>query len=228
MIRLFFIFILMFFSMVSFSKDLGVHGRLFEIEEMDMRLQMMLEAAKIDWKKYNDELKKSAENYADNLPHYSFKQSIINKTDYIDPEIKLNKDIYAPVKNNNGKWEWRVLYSKGTKTNLLEHIQPNTRLFIFAGNNREQVEFAKKINSRFSEKVSLIMVNKNPLKLSEELGVPVYYITKEMIDYFEIEYLPVLIGIGSNKHKHKYAVTRFSFPYDIEVISKAWNGLIDE
>src|SRR5574343_31497 len=134
--------VLVFGTMLLFSsnnkaeaKDLGTHGRVWEIKEMDIvsyiKSQITEEKAQ---KIQKDFIFKSKQHINRPKPVSGITKTIEGKVHYYNPEITLTKDIL----DQTGK----VLYSKGTKVNPLNHQTFTRQLLFIDGDDIKQVEFA--------------------------------------------------------------------------------------
>jgi len=210
---------------VSFAADLGVHGRLYDIEEADMRKTLIGQASEVDWASKNQALAEDAKNWGANLPQFDLPKASETKTTYIDPSITLASDINAPVEQEDGSWEWQLLHPAGTKVNPLEQVRPINNMLFFDGDDEEQVEFALAALKAKPYKLMLVETSGNPDKLSKKILRPIYYANAKILERFGIRQTPSLLGVGEDLHRFELAVTTFATPYDVTMIDKAWHGL---
>ncbi len=209
----------------SFAVDLGVHGHLWDIDEVDMTQLIAAQAAEADWQAAQRELTQSAEDYTSRLPQYRLELALETKTHWVDPSVVLGEDINVPVESENGEYEWRVLHKAGTRVNPLEYNRPVSNMLFFDGNDPEQVELAVAALREHPYSLMLVETSGDPAKLAERIQVPVYYANDLLIDKFNIKRVPSLLGVGEGAQYYKLAVTELAAPYEVTVITDAWYGL---
>lgn len=170
------------------AKDLGVHGRIWEIEEKDIvsyiKSQITDEKAEKIQKDFISNSKKHI-NRPKPVDGISITQK--SKVHYYNPEITLTKDII----DQTGK----VLYKQGTKVNPLDH-QPFTRQLLFIdGDNAKQVKFAISKHRQVGEDLKIVLVSGSPIELMKQNKAIRFYFDQEgyLTKTFGIETVPTLI-----------------------------------
>lgn len=188
------------------AESLGVHGVIYPIEEVDpiqviqKKLKSMEENGEL--KGRNLELQKKARASVERpKPAPGITKATKNHVFYYDPTYTVKEDLY----DHQG----RILAKKGSKINPLETVSLSTSLIFFDGDDNEQLIWVKeKLAAQRSSKdthsksIKLILVKGTPLKLSEELGVSVYFdqwgiLTKKL----GIKHVPALITQDGQKLK---------------------------
>lgn len=205
------------------AKDLGVHGRVYDIIEIDMRALLVASANRADVDHLQQELRSSAERYLDNLPRRETGRVQRTQTRWLDPSFVLDEDIAAPMQNANGEWEWGVLHRKGTRFNPLTVQRPHNAMLFFDGNDAEQWIFVSKMVEAYPGKVMPVeATGANPERLALELEVPVFSATDQMRARFEIRATPSLLYAGEGPHTLELGMTEFAAPYSLEEAERAW------
>ncbi|MBA3814614.1 MAG: type-F conjugative transfer system protein TraW [Alphaproteobacteria bacterium] len=156
------------------AKDLGVHGAIAPIEEIDpleiiqQKLKVMEDSGEL--KKRNLELQEKARASVERpKPVEGITRATISRTFIFDPTYIVKEDLY----DHKG----RVFAKKGTKINPLENISLSQNLVFFDGDDEEQLDWVKEKLSKNAEikPIRLILVRGAPLKLAEEFEIPVYF-----------------------------------------------------
>ncbi|MBA3814775.1 MAG: type-F conjugative transfer system protein TraW [Alphaproteobacteria bacterium] len=156
------------------AKDLGVHGALAPIEEIDpieiiqQKLKVMEESGEL--KKRNVELQKKARASVERPKLVEgITRATSSRTFTFDPTYIAKEDLY----DHQG----RVFAKKGTKINPLENISLSQNLVFFDGDDGEQLAWVKDQLAKPEglKPTRLILVRGTPLKLAEELEIPVYF-----------------------------------------------------
>lgn len=159
------------------AKDLGVHGRVWNIEEKDIvsyiKSQITDEKAEEIQK---DFIRRSKNTINRPKSVNGISKTIKNKVHYYNPEITLTKDIT----DHNGN----ILHKKGTKINPLDY-QPFTRQLVFIdGDDKSQVEYAvslyKKVGNEtagsraklnkdnFASDLKIVLIKGSPIELMKK------------------------------------------------------------
>lgn len=173
-----------------FAKDLGTHGIIYRIEEVDpiqviqQKLKLMEDNGELE--RSNRELQKKA-------------RASVERPKPVDGIIRASKgriftfdpsyEVKADLKDHLG----RIFAKKGTKINPLEGVSLSQKLLFFDGDDEEQLAWAKEQLQKGS--VRLILTKGTPLALAEELRVPVYFdqngvLTKKL----GVQYVPAVVS----------------------------------
>ncbi len=156
------------------AKSLGTHGAIAPIEEVDP-IQIILQKLKVmetsgELKKRNVELQKKARASVERpKPVEGITRATISRTFIFDPTYIVKEDLY----DHQG----RVFSKKGSRINPLENISLFQNLVFFDGDDEEQLAWVKDQLAKNTEikPIRLILVRGAPLKLAEELEIPVYF-----------------------------------------------------
>lgn len=210
---------------VALCKDFGIQGNVWPIVEHDIRQDIIESANQVDWKKAQSELKENAVSFSKRLPKRAFSVSEEWKTVWMDPSIELVDDIRAPMRNDKGDLEWKILYPKGTRVNPLDTNRPVTAMFFFNGNDPEQVEFLKDLIAKNPHKILPIEAGEGNVEESaKEFKIPVFYAQDFSINKFNITNLPALVYPGDAPHQNFIGTTFFPKPFKSEQVMSIWKG----
>ena len=156
------------------AKNMGTHGVIYAIEEVDpiqviqKKLKVMADSGELE--RRNLEMQKKARV---SVERPKFVEGVTKTTKgrvfYYDPTYVVKVDL----KDHQG----RIFAKKGSKINPLETVSLSTNLLFLDGDDHNQLawvqeKFSKSIKTN---SVRLIIVKGAPLKLAEDLGIPVYF-----------------------------------------------------
>lgn len=198
------------------AKDLGVQGKTYEIIEPDIRAVIMRQMSQIDKQAIADKLKKSTENYTDDLPDYPLGTIDSTRTYHVNIEVTTQKPIYRPTLNEQGQMEWKVMVEKGTKVNPLKKVRPYTAYLIFNGQSEQQREFARTLWKAAPNYIIPMMSAGDPADMAKEIDAPVYRASPFILKRFDLENTPALARAGQGQHQYQIAVTEFAPPYGLQ------------
>lgn len=176
------------------ARDLGIHGITYPIEESDpiqaiqKKLKVMEDNGELE--RRNLELQKKARTSVERpKPVEGITRAIKRRVFYYDPTYIVQTDIF----DHQGQ----AFAKKGSRINPLETVSLSTNLIFFDGDNEEQLKWVqdKLITNTKIKSLRLILVRGAPLKLAEELEVPVYFdqngiLTKKL----GIQHVPAVVS----------------------------------
>lgn len=196
LIRLFCIVIILAYSSSTRARDLGTHGTIYPIEEQDpialiqQKLKVMEESGELEQR--NRELQKKTRTFVERPKSAKgITKATKNRVFYYDPTYEVKENLY----DHQG----RLFAKKGTRINSLETVSLSINLIFFDGDDEDQLAWVKgqqvAAQSKKEKPIKLILVKGAPLKLSKDLGVPVYFdqsgsLTKKL----EIKNVPTLVS----------------------------------
>lgn len=162
------------FSGFCVAKDFATRGVIYPIEEQD---PIALIQQKLKTMEGSGELKRR------NLELQKHTRALVERPQPIEGITKCSKvriftfDPTHEVKEDLYDHQGQIFARKGTKINPLGTVSLSQDLLFFDGDDNEQVawvqeKFAKSLESN---SVRLILVKGAPLKLAEELNIPVYF-----------------------------------------------------
>ncbi len=194
-------------SSIAMSKDFGIKGHVYEIEEQPF-LQMIDERLqKVDMEKEKQKIQSLAKDRVENPRTVDgISSAKKDRSFYWDPTYIVKKNIILPC----GK----LLYKAGTKVNPLDHMDFDRRLFVIDARNGAQVDWLKSklkenLETNKIKKASnqeefqkledrIILVAGKPFDLADELkeegiDMTVYFDQMgEITGRFGIKYTPAL------------------------------------
>jgi conjugal transfer pilus assembly protein TraW len=154
-----FFFSLLFIPMLTFAKDFGREGHVFQVAEENLKEHLQKKLQTLP----EEEIKKKLAHAARNprplhLPEAHTKRNFTYDPTYLLPET---------IKGENGE----IIARKGDKVNPLANEELNEGLLFFDGSNPKHVKWAESQTREFL----WILVKGSPLNLEEEKERPVYF-----------------------------------------------------
>ena len=165
------------------GKDLGVHGKLYEIKEESMLSYVKRKAGEIDLQTLRESMvKELEESYAQ---HSSVSLNVPSATEervrYVDPSVNVRNPLY----DHTGK----MISPSGT-VNPLDHVSLSKSILVL---KEDQIKRAlEKIRGR-GEKTILILTDGDILKASSLAGQPVHKANLFILRRLKIEKVPSLV-----------------------------------
>lgn len=189
--KLVFIILCLFLSPLSFAKDLGVVGRVYPIKETDLlefiqnKISIMQQNG--DWIKLQSQSKERIAKHIDRpLSVLNIHKTIIAKSWRYDPSISVPYDL----KDTDGN----VFAKAGTRVNPLSFTTLHTALVFYDGDDKEQVEWAKKINKKFDGKTKFVLVNGSIVEQEKIFQKPIYFDQQgRLTKTFHITQVPAVV-----------------------------------
>jgi hypothetical protein len=188
--------------------DLGVKGKVFDIDEIDIRLVIMeMVSSKLDVEEHQKDMIKKSDNYYRKLPHFDLLLSRKNEVNYIDP-TKVYEDDYWSLSEDN---KWVKLVESGQEINWLEHTIGSTPIyFVFDYDSEIQREIAKGVVKLKSPFLKVVFIGGDLKKANSDLGFSLTYLNSTLVAEYDIEYTPLVIKRGSGDFKNHFKKTRFN------------------
>ncbi|WP_228547000.1 conjugal transfer protein TraW [Candidatus Neptunochlamydia vexilliferae] len=174
------------------AKDFETLGQTFPIKEESLKEVLQTKAKKIS----QTEIEKQMELLGETVKKEGrvFKKiPWIKEADhyhafFYDPSATLQEDITDA--------EGKILFSKGTKINPLEHVTLDEGLLFFDGENPKHIKWAESQTGEFK----WILIGGDPLKLQEEKKRPVFFDQGGFYSKkFQIEKIPCRITQAGEK-----------------------------
>ena len=133
----------------SSGKDLGVHGKLYEIKEEDMLSYVMRKAGKIDMQALRESMeKKIEESYAEHsLVSLDVPSATEERVRYVDPSVVVRNPLY----DHTGK-----MISPAGIVNPLDHVSLSKSILIL---KEDQIKRALEETSKSGENPILILTH---------------------------------------------------------------------
>ena len=175
------------------GRDLGVHGKLYEIKEEDMLSYVKRKAGEIDLQALRESMeKKLEESYAE---HSSVSLDVPSATEervrYVDPSVNVRNPLY----DHTGK-----IISPAGVVNPLDHVSLSKSILIL---REDQIKRALEEISKSGKKPFLILTDGDIKRASSLAGQIVYRASPLMLRRLRIEKVPSLIEQQDRKLRVK-------------------------
>lgn len=207
-----------FSSINAYSKDLGVQGKVWLIEERDIRERMVEGAARLDEENIKDEFRTSVDRFFNDMPRRELPTIDKGQTKFVDLSIVVKEDITAPIKEN-GAWTWKTIVAKGTRINPLDKVPMSGAMFFFDGGDIDQVELLNALLAKHPYTVIPIESGgRNLQNLIKQHNRQIFYASDAFIKRFQITNLPSLAYQGQGQYSPYLAVSAFPRPFDIRLV----------
>ena len=168
-----FIFCLAFLMVGSkdlFAEDLGIHGKVYPIKEIDLAQSIQDKLLKIEESgellKIEQEQQKKVRERAERPKEVAgLSKAIIGREFTYDPSITANKDIYDHQGN--------VVVAKGTRVNPLSYRALPQRLLFIDGDSKDQVNWA--FSKAEKNPSMIILVRGNIMQMMRDYKARLYF-----------------------------------------------------
>lgn len=182
----------------SSGKDLGVHGKLYEIREEDMLSWVKRKAGEIDMEALRESMEKRLEeSYA---RHSSVSLDMPTAEEervrYVDPSVKVRN----PLHDHTG----RMIFPAGV-VNPLDHVSLSKSILIL---REDQLERALEKITKKRGKLILLLTDGNIQKASSLAGQIVYKATPFILRRLQVEKVPSLVTQEGKKLRVKEIVLK--------------------
>lgn len=165
------------------GKDLGVHGKLYEIKEEDMLSYVRRKAGEIDMRALRESMeKKLEESYArHSLVSLDVPSATEERVRYVDPSVNVRNPLY----DHTGK----MIFPAGV-VNPLDHVPLSKSILVL---REDQVKRALEEISGRGKKAILILTDGDIRRASSLAGRMVYKATPFILRRLQIEKVPSLV-----------------------------------
>lgn len=165
------------------SKDLGAHGKLYEIKEEDMLSYVRRKAGEIDMRALRESMeRKLEESYAKHsLVSLDVSSATEERVRYVDPSVNVRNPLY----DHTGK----MIFPAGV-VNPLDHVPLSKSILVL---REDQVKRALEEISGRGKKAILILTDGDIRRTSSLAGRMVYKATPFMLKRLKIEKVPSLV-----------------------------------
>ncbi len=165
------------------GKDLGVHGRLYEIKEEDMLSYVRREAGEISMAALRESMeRKLEESYSKHsLVSLDVPSATEERVRYVDPSVNVRNPLY----DHTGK----MIFPAGT-VNPLDHVPLSKSILIL---REDQVKRALDETNKRGEKPILLLTDGNIRRVSSLAGRIVYKASPFMLKRLQVEKVPSLV-----------------------------------
>jgi conjugal transfer pilus assembly protein TraW len=170
--------------------DLGAVGPVAQATEPDLIEVMQQRLAALDLHRYAEGAR---DRYWQRLAHYDLPQAVEPRTRHLDPNVV----VVADIKDVNGT----VIVPAGKRINPLDLMPFSQRLIVFDAARPGQVKLVEQLERRYRDKrVTLIAARLDReagwdgfRKLQDGLHGPVFVLTSDIKERFQIERLPSVV-----------------------------------
>lgn len=170
-------------ALILLAVSLGTVGNTYKIVEPDAATEIQHKLSKVDIERVRAELERKYKNYRPE-DWKSLPPATKNYSYLVDMTYTLERDI--PEVDQNGKII-RIIYPKGYQFNPLEYLPADPPpLVIFNGSIAKEREWVKK-NYKENMNVMLVATEGDILKISKELGRPVFYLKSIMAEKLNLK-----------------------------------------
>ena len=180
------------------GKDLGVHGKLYEIREEDMLSYVRGKAGEIDMRALRESMEKTLEESY--VKHSSVSLDVPSATEervrYVDPSVNVRNPLY----DHTGK----IISSAGT-VNPLDHVSLSKSILVL---REDQVKRALEETSKSEEKPILILTDGDIKRASSLAGQMVYKASPFVLKRLKIEKVPSLVTQEGRKLRVEEVILR--------------------
>ena len=180
------------------GKDLGVHGRLYEIREEDMLSYVRRKAGEIDMRALRESMeKKLEESYA---RHSSVSLDVPSATEervrYVNPSVNVRNPLY----DHTGA----MIFPAGV-VNPLDHVPLSKSILVL---REDQVKRVLEETGKRGEKPILLLTDGDTRRASSLAGQPVYKANPFMLRRLQIEKVPSLVTQEGRKLRVRETVLK--------------------
>ena len=180
-------FVMLLFTEPGFARDLGSHGKTYEIQEEDLKqyLEKRLKAMSMEERSILEAKMYDfyRESYTTPKAVEGLKRAKAYAVRYMDPTVRAREDI----RDHEGN----VIVRRGEIYNPLERIRLEESLVFFDGMDAKQVAWARGLG----HSARWVLVRGRPLELERAEGRPVYFDQgASLVRHFGITCLPTEIS----------------------------------
>ncbi len=165
------------------GKDLGVHGKLYEIREEDMLSYVKRKAGEIDMRALRESMeRKLEESYAKHsLVSLDVPSATEERVRYVDPSVNVRNPLY----DHTGK----MIFPAGV-VNPLDHTSLSKNILVL---REDQIKKVLEKITEGGEKRILLLTDGDIKKASTLAGQRVYKASPFMLKRLKIEKVPSLV-----------------------------------
>ena len=180
------------------GKDLGVHGKLYEIKEESMLSYVKRKAGEIDMQALHESISKKVEkSYAQ---HSSVSLNVPSATEervrYVDPSVNVQNPLY----DHTGK-----MISPSGVVNPLDHVSLSKSIMIL---REDQLRSVIEKISKSGEKPIFILTDGDIKRASSVAGQIVYKASPFMLKRLQVEKVPSTVTQEGQKLRVKEMILK--------------------
>ena len=179
------------------GKDLGTHGRLYEIEEENILSYIRRKAGEIDMSALHGMLEKKVETSLEKRFYVSLDVPTAEemRVRYVDPSVTVRNPLY----DHEGK-----IISPAGAVNPLDYVSLSKSILVL---REDQIEQALSLADKGAGETILLLTDGDIRKASLLAGQPVYKATPFALRRLRIEKVPSLVQQEGKKLKVKEMVS---------------------
>ena len=170
--------------------DFGTQGPIREIAEVDLIEEMQRRVTQIDWAAKKRE---ALARFWEHIEFYPLPEATEDHERLIDLSVTATRDVIAP--------DGTLIVRAGQQVNPLDRLPFTQRLVVFDATSPAQVEFAMKLGKEAApRRVTYIATRLDREsgwaglgKIETALNAPVYLLTPDLRDRFQLERLPATV-----------------------------------
>jgi conjugal transfer pilus assembly protein TraW len=174
--------------------DLGEHGAVQPIIEIDMRTLLQEQVAKFDFKAYG---KRQVEQFWKQRDFHKLPHAKVNRTRQVDPSVVMTDTITAP--------DGTVMAYPGQRINPMDAAPFHMKLVVIDGRDDAQVAWARRLVVASEGKPIRVIATDFPVeggwneygRLVKDIGRHVYLLDKHVAERFKLEKVPSTIEGGN-------------------------------
>lgn len=207
------------------ARDLGTHGATFMIEEPDMRAAMIAEMLAQD-------LDAAERRHRENLDRALYDRAPIEvppvsetRTESHDLSITLTRDVYAPVRQPDGRWRQQAIARAGQRINPMDSPIPKPALLFVDARDPEQLRFMDAALAYDPATIVPIITAGVAPELAATRQRPVYYASEHQLRRLRVAAVPALVQAGSGDSKGLVLNTYFAMPAGKADVQAVWTPL---
>ena len=180
------------------GKDLGIHGKLYEIKEEDMLSYVRRKAGAVDMQALRESMeKKFEESYAEHsLVSLDVPSATEERVRYVDPSVVVRNPLY----DHSGK-----MISPAGTVNPLDHVSLSKSILIL---REDQIKRALEKTSGNGENPILLLTDGDIQRASSLASQAVYKASPFMLKRLQVEKVPSLVMQEGRKLKVKEMVLK--------------------
>src|SRR5690554_841668 len=205
-------------SVDASDQHMGAHGPTWNIAEPDMRLAIAADAHGVDWDSHREHLQAQAESYTADLLGWELPVAEHTQTRHYTPMHVQEEDVWALMQQEDGTYEWDILYPAGTYVNPLETLPPPDWLLFVDLRIPSQVSLTRELLDAYPVGMKVIATAGDPGELAKETGVPIFFANRDwFFTHLQVTHVPTLAGVRKD-NPHMIEVTHFAFPHSPETL----------
>ena len=170
--------------------DFGTQGPIREIAEVDLIEEMQRRVTQIDW---TAKKREALARFWGHTQFYELPEATEDRERLIDPSVTAPRDVIAP--------DGTLIVRAGQRVNPLDRLPFTQRLVVFDATSPAQVEFAMKLGKEAApRRVTYIATRLDREsgwdglgKIETALNAPVFLLTPDLRDRFQLERLPATV-----------------------------------